>query len=75
MRPTPSWSWQPSVPITNDGTNQKVQTYNAALPGLVNARATAGKHVILLDSYAAFVKDPGYRTTLMGDSLHPEDAG
>ncbi|HKO50007.1 MAG TPA: hypothetical protein VJV79_19890 [Polyangiaceae bacterium] len=45
------------------------------MPGLVNARATAGKHVILLDSYAAFVKDPGYRTTLMGDSLHPEDAG
>jgi lysophospholipase L1-like esterase len=63
------------IPIANDGTNPKVQTYNAALPALVNARATSGKHVVLLDNYAAFSKDPSYRTTLMSDSLHPNDAG
>lgn len=63
------------IPIANDGTNQKVQTYNAALPGIVNTRATAGKHVVLLDNYAAFSKDSSYKTTLMGDSLHPNDAG
>jgi len=48
---------------------------NAALPGLVNVRAMAGKHVVLLDNYAAFSKDPSYRTTLMSDYLHPNDAG
>ena len=63
------------IPIANDGTNQKVQTYNAALPGVVNARATSGKHVALLDNYAAFSKDSSYRTTLMSDNLHPNDAG
>ena len=63
------------IPIANDGTNQKVQAYNAALPGLVNTRATAGKHVVLLDNYAAFSKDSSYRTTLMYDNLHPNDAG
>jgi lysophospholipase L1-like esterase len=63
------------IPIANDGTNPKVQAYNAALPALVNARANAGKHVVLLDNYAAFVKDPSYRSKLMGDYLHPNDAG
>ena len=63
------------IPIANDGTNQKVQTYNAALPGLVNTRASAGKHVVLLDNYAAFSKDSSYQTTLMYNYLHPNDAG
>jgi len=63
------------IPIANDGTNPKVQAYNPALPGLVNVRAMAGKHVVFLDNYAAFSKDPSYRTTLMSNSLHPNDAG
>jgi len=63
------------IPIANDGTNPKVQTYNAALPALVKTRADAGKHVVLLDNYAAFSKDASYRTTLMSDYLHPNDAG
>jgi|GEM_PF-2863429 len=63
------------IPIANDGTNPKVQTYNAALPALVSARTAAGKHVVLLDNYAAFTKDPSYRTKLMSDYLHPNDAG
>ncbi|MET0790784.1 MAG: SGNH/GDSL hydrolase family protein [Polyangiaceae bacterium] len=63
------------IAIANDGTNQKVQAYNAALPGLVSTRASAGKHVVLLDNYAAFSKDSSYRTTLMYDYLHPNDAG
>src|SRR4029077_17248258 len=62
------------IPIANNGT-QVVQTYNAAIPGLVNTRAAAGKHVVLLDNYAAFVKDPNYKTSLMVDNLHPNDAG
>jgi lysophospholipase L1-like esterase len=63
------------IPIANAGTNQKVQTYNAALVGIVSARATAGKHVTLLDNYAAFAKVPNYATTIMYNYLHPNDAG
>jgi lysophospholipase L1-like esterase len=63
------------IPVANDGTNQKVKTYNAALPAIVSARANAGKHVVLLDNYAAFAKTASYATTLMGDYLHPNDAG
>jgi lysophospholipase L1-like esterase len=63
------------IPVANSGTNQRVQTYNAAIPGLVNARAAAGKHVVYLDNYAAFVANPNYQTALMVDSLHPNEAG
>jgi lysophospholipase L1-like esterase len=63
------------IPIANAGTNPRVQTYNAALPGLVDARAGAGQHVVFLDNYAAFAADPSYASTLMGDYLHPNDAG
>jgi lysophospholipase L1-like esterase len=63
------------IPIANDGTNQKVITYNAAIPDVVSARATAGKHVVFLDNYATFSSNPNFKTALMGDSLHPNDAG
>ena len=63
------------IATSSDGTNQAVRTYNAAIPALVNTRAAAGKHVILLDNYAAFVKDPSYKTSLMADNLHPNEAG
>ena len=63
------------VPTTDDATNQRVQTYNAAMPALVQARANAGKHVILVDMYGAFTANPNYKTELMADTLHPKDAG
>lgn len=63
------------IPIDNSGTNQRVQTYNAAIPGVVNQAVAAGKHVVFLDNYAAFTRDANYRTTLMYDYLHPNDAG
>ncbi len=63
------------IPIADAGTNAKVKTYNAALPGLVSARAAAGKHVILVDNYTAFIQDPNYQTSLMYNYLHPNDAG
>ena len=63
------------IPTTNDGTNQRVQAYNTAIPGLVNTRAAAGKHVVFLDNYAVFAKNTGYKTALMSDGLHPNDAG
>ncbi len=63
------------IPTRDNNVNQKVQTYNAAIPGLVATRAAAGKHVVFLDNYAAFAKDPNYGTALMADGLHPNDAG
>jgi len=63
------------VPTTNDGTNQAVSTYNAAIPALVSARTGMGRHLILVDMYTAFTKDSSYKTTLMGDGLHPNQAG
>jgi lysophospholipase L1-like esterase len=63
------------VPSTDDTLNQRVQAYNAAIPGLVKARADAGKHVISVDMYGAFTKNPNYKTDYMGDKLHPKQAG
>jgi lysophospholipase L1-like esterase len=63
------------VPIDEADSNQKAVAYNAALPELVSARAKAGKHVVLLDNYAIFAAQPNFATTLLSDSLHPNDAG
>jgi len=63
------------IPIRDDGNNQRIPSFNAAIPGLVNTRAAAGKHVVYLDNYAAFIKDSSWKTSLMGDNLHPNTAG
>ncbi len=63
------------IPTTNDGTNAKVEPYNAAMEALVEERASAGKHVVFLDNYAAFRSNPNYKTALMADGLHPNTAG
>lgn len=53
----------------------RVRRFNAALPALVAARAAAGKHVVLVDMYGAFTKDPSFKTKLLANGLHPTDAG
>jgi lysophospholipase L1-like esterase len=63
------------VPTTDDNENGRVMTYNAAIPGLVKTRADAGKHVVMVDMYGAFTKNPNYKTELMNDKLHPKDPG
>ena len=63
------------VPTTNDGTNNAVRTYNSAMPGLVSARTAMGRHLVLVDMYGEFTKNSSYKTALMGDGLHPNDAG
>jgi lysophospholipase L1-like esterase len=62
------------IPIAS-GNNSKAMAYNAAIPGLVSTRAGAGKHVIFVDNYAAFVRDPNYQTSEMSNYLHPNTAG
>ncbi len=63
------------VPTTDDTGNQRVQAYNAAIPALVKARADAGKHVVTVDMYSAFTKNPDYKTAYMRDKLHPKAEG
>lgn len=63
------------VPTRNDGTNNTVKTYNAAMPDLVSTRVDKGQHIVLVDMYAAFTKDAGYKQSLLGDNLHPNQAG
>ena len=63
------------IPISAPNGDQRTQTYNAAIPGLVATRASAGKHVVMVDSYAGFSKNANYQTALKADGLHPNSAG
>lgn len=63
------------TPTMQDPLNARIQTYNAAIPAVVKSRADAGKHVVLVDMYNAFVSDKAYRMTLLFDRLHPNIAG
>jgi lysophospholipase L1-like esterase len=63
------------TPTMQDPLNARIQTYNAAIPGVVKGRLDAGKHVLLVDMYDAFVADKSYKTTLLYDRLHPNIAG
>jgi lysophospholipase L1-like esterase len=63
------------IPTTNDGTNARVSAYNAAIAAQVQRRASAGKHVTLLDMYGVFTANASYKTALMFDNLHPNMTG
>jgi lysophospholipase L1-like esterase len=63
------------VPTTDDELNVRVRDYNAAIAPLVKARVDAGRHVAMVDLYAVFTGNAGYKTVLMSDDLHPADAG
>jgi hypothetical protein len=66
------------TPTTIDAENTLVQTYNDAIPALVEARADAGKHIALVDLYTPIESTPNYKTVLLrgtSDSLLPADKG
>jgi lysophospholipase L1-like esterase len=63
------------VPTTDDAENPRVMAYNAAIPGLVQARAAAGKHFAMVDMYGGFTKNANFKTEYMNDKLHPKDPG
>lgn len=52
-----------------DGGNTSTETFNRALPDLVQSRASAGKHVLLVDMYTGFPMDG------LGDIVHPNKTG
>ena len=59
------------TPTKTDATNTKVQAYNDAIPALVQTRVSAGKHIAMVDMYAAFTANASYKTALLNDDLHP----
>jgi lysophospholipase L1-like esterase len=63
------------IPTTNDGTDAKVQTYNAAIKVKAEAAAAAGKHVVFIDNHTPFKQASNWKTALMADGLHPNTAG
>ena len=51
------------------GAASAVDTFNAAIPGLVQAQSDAGKHVILVDQFT------GFPTSELADGVHPNPDG
>ncbi|WP_437678219.1 SGNH/GDSL hydrolase family protein [Sorangium sp. So ce131] len=46
-----------------------VDTFNAAIPALVEERAAAGAHIVFADQFT------GFPTSELGDGVHPNEAG
>jgi lysophospholipase L1-like esterase len=63
------------TPSDDDPFNHAAVAYNRGVREEVVRRAARGAHVVGVDMYAAFTEDPGYRTTLLDDGLHPNDRG
>ncbi|NUR26080.1 MAG: GDSL family lipase [Catenulispora sp.] len=57
------------IPLANSGQNAQVRTYNAAIPGIVSSKVSAGKHVHLVDMYDALT------TADLADGVHPTAGG
>jgi lysophospholipase L1-like esterase len=51
------------------GASSAVTTFNNAIPGLVQTRANAGKHVIMVDQFT------GFPNSELADGVHPNAAG
>ena len=64
------------TPWQDDGTNTSaVEPFNTKIATLVQTYMTGGKHVALVDMYTPLRANTNYKTALMGDYLHPNDAG
>ncbi|MEV4822309.1 cellulose binding domain-containing protein [Micromonospora sp. NPDC049274] len=55
--------------IPKSGADSQVRGYNAAIPGIVQTRAAAGKHVHLVDMYRALTLSD------LADGVHPNATG
>ena len=58
------------TPLSNASWNDTIKTYNDAIPGLVEMRASAGKHIVLGDMNTGFTSQ-----MLSSDSVHPNKSG
>ena len=59
------------TPLENTTWNATVDTYNAAIPGVIEMKAASGKHVIGVDNNTGFMKS----AMLSSDGIHPNKAG
>jgi lysophospholipase L1-like esterase len=57
------------IPLANSGQESAVRTFNAAIPGIVQGKVNAGKHVHLVDMHAALTAAD------LIDGIHPTAAG
>ncbi len=57
------------IPLSNPGQEAAVRTFNAAIPGIVQSKANAGKHVHLVDQHSALT------TADLIDGIHPTATG
>jgi lysophospholipase L1-like esterase len=49
--------------------NANVEPYNAAIPAIVQRKAAAGEHIVLVDQFS------GFPNSELADGVHPNDAG
>jgi lysophospholipase L1-like esterase len=63
------------IPTQDDTINARIQTYNAGIPAVVQARANAGRHIRLVDMYSVVANHADYRTALLQDTWHPNSSG
>jgi lysophospholipase L1-like esterase len=57
------------IPLANAAQEQAVQAFNAAIPGIVQSKVAAGKHVHLVDMHSALTAAD------LLDGIHPTAAG
>jgi lysophospholipase L1-like esterase len=57
------------------GMDINIRAYNDGVGQVVQQRIAAGKHLILVDMYAAFSQNQNFRTQWLGDFLHPNADG
>jgi len=57
------------IPLANAGQEANVRTFNATIPGMVQSKASAGRHVHLVDMHSALTAAD------LIDGIHPTAAG
>ncbi|GAA0319775.1 cellulose binding domain-containing protein [Actinoallomurus spadix] len=58
------------IPLASSGLEANARTYNSAIPGIVQSKANAGRHVHLVDLHAALTT-----ADLLSDGVHPNATG
>jgi lysophospholipase L1-like esterase len=63
------------TPLGAQFPNNGVAEYNAAIPGIVQQRVDAGKHLIVVDQFTRIASTPNFVAQLLPDNIHPNAAG
>jgi len=63
------------TPLGGQFPNNGVDEYNATIPGIVQERVDAGKHLIIVDQFTRIAQTPNFVATLLPDNIHPNPAG